>query len=189
MRRQLKANTDLMVTWKGQLLKQYVSMGFSMEMWTEKTDNWPGGKSAYDARSESASLSRWKKSQCRKQRSSHRCGRTAGKAASLEARKEGKSWRAAQGSLRLSAMLHVMELREAEASVMEVGVFLVALVAKNPSANRCPRQGFSPWVRKSPWRRAWQPTPVFLPGESHGQESLAGYSPWGHKDWDMTEAT
>ena len=189
MRRQLKANTDLRVTWKGQLLKQYVSMGFSMEMWTEKTDNSPGGKSAYDARSESASLSRRKKSQCRKQRSSHRCGRTAGKAASLEARKEGKSWRAAQGSLHLGAMLHVMELREAEASVREVGVSLVALVAKNPSANRCPRQGFSPWVRKSPWRRAWQPTPVFLPGESHGQESLAGYSPWGHKDSDMTEAT
>ena len=33
------------------------------------------------------------------------------------------------------------------------------------------------------WRRKWQPTPVFLPGESHGQRSLAGYSPWGHKSW------
>ena len=40
---------------------------------------------------------------------------------------------------------------------------------------------FSPWVRKIPWRRAWQPTPVFLPGESHGQRSLAGYSSWGHR--------
>ena len=38
-----------------------------------------------------------------------------------------------------------------------------------------------------PWRRAWQPTPVFLPGESHGQRSLAGYSPWGCKELDMTE--
>ena len=38
-----------------------------------------------------------------------------------------------------------------------------------------------------PWRRAWQPTPVFLPGEFHGQRSLAGYSPWGHKENDMTE--
>ena len=37
--------------------------------------------------------------------------------------------------------------------------------------------GFSPWVGKIPWRRAWQPTPVFLPGESHGQRSLVGYSP------------
>ena len=38
-------------------------------------------------------------------------------------------------------------------------------------------RGFNPWVRKSPWRRTWQPTPVFLPGESHGQRSLEGYSP------------
>ena len=40
---------------------------------------------------------------------------------------------------------------------------------------------------KIPWRRAWQPTPVFLPGESHGQKSLAGYPPWGRKESDMTE--
>jgi len=40
---------------------------------------------------------------------------------------------------------------------------------------------FDSWVRKIPWRRKWQPTPVFLPGESQGQRSLAGYSPWGHK--------
>ena len=39
----------------------------------------------------------------------------------------------------------------------------------------------------SVWRRKWQPTPVFLPGESHGQRSLMGYSPWGHKELDMTE--
>ena len=39
------------------------------------------------------------------------------------------------------------------------------------------RRGFSPWVRKFSWRRAWQPTPVFLPGESHGQRTLAGYCP------------
>ena len=43
--------------------------------------------------------------------------------------------------------------------------------------------GFIPWVGKIPWRRKWQPTPVFLPGESHGQRSLADYSPWGHKEW------
>ena len=40
---------------------------------------------------------------------------------------------------------------------------------------------------KMPWRREWLPTPVFLPGEFHGQKSLAGYSPWGHKQLDMTE--
>ena len=38
------------------------------------------------------------------------------------------------------------------------------------------RHGFDPWVRKIPWRRAWKPTLVFLPGESHGQRSLAGYT-------------
>ena len=43
------------------------------------------------------------------------------------------------------------------------------------------RWEFSPWVGKIPWRRKWQPTPVFLPGESRGQRSLAGDSPWGHK--------
>ena len=46
--------------------------------------------------------------------------------------------------------------------------------------------GFSHWVRKIPWRREGQPTPVFLPGESHGQRSLVGYSPWGHKELDGT---
>ena len=45
------------------------------------------------------------------------------------------------------------------------------------SACRCRRHGFDPWVRKIPWRRAWQPTLVFLPEVSYGQRSLAGYSP------------
>ena len=49
------------------------------------------------------------------------------------------------------------------------------------------RPGLSPWVRKIPWRREWLPTLVFLPGEFHGQRSLAGYSPWGCKESDMTE--
>ena len=48
---------------------------------------------------------------------------------------------------------------------------------------------FSPWVGKIPWRRAWQPTPPFLPGESDGQRSLAGYSPGDHKEVDRTKAT
>ena len=43
------------------------------------------------------------------------------------------------------------------------------------------RPRFHPWVRKIPWRRKWQPTPVFLPGKFHAQRSLAGYSPWGRK--------
>jgi len=51
------------------------------------------------------------------------------------------------------------------------------------------RHRFDPWVGKIPWRRKWQLIPVFLHGEFHGQRSLAGYSPWGHKESDMTEAT
>ena len=47
--------------------------------------------------------------------------------------------------------------------------------------------GFDPWVGMIPWRREWQPTPVFLPGEFHGQRNLEGYSPWGHKELDTTE--
>ena len=48
------------------------------------------------------------------------------------------------------------------------------------------RRSFDPWIRKIPWNRKWQPTPVFLPGKSHGQRSLAGYSPWGRKESNTT---
>ena len=46
---------------------------------------------------------------------------------------------------------------------------------------RCKRPGFHLWVRKIPWRKKWQPTPIFLSGKPHGERSLAGYSPWHHK--------
>ena len=46
---------------------------------------------------------------------------------------------------------------------------------------------FRSWVGKIPWSRKWQPTPLFLPGRFHGQRSLVGYSPWGHKESDLTE--
>ena len=70
-------------------------------------------------------------------------------------------------------------------------------VLKNLPANgrRCKRCEFDPWVGKIPWRRAWQPTPVLLPGESHGQRSLVGYSPWIAKsqtwlsDWAQAKTT
>ena len=55
------------------------------------------------------------------------------------------------------------------------------------SACQCRLLGFDPWVGKTPWSRKWQPTPGFLPGKSHGQGSLAGYSPWGCKESGMTE--
>ena len=54
---------------------------------------------------------------------------------------------------------------------------------------RCKRLEFNPWIRKIPWRRKWQSPPVFLPEESHGERSLAGNSPWGHRELDMTEHT
>ena len=59
---------------------------------------------------------------------------------------------------------------------------------KNPCAMQGTQEtSVDPWVGKIPRRRKWQPTPVFLPGRSHGQRSLPGYSPWGHKESDTTE--
>ena len=63
------------------------------------------------------------------------------------------------------------------------------------SACQCRRHGrrrFNPWARKTPWRRKWQPAPVFLLGKSHGQRSLVGHSPQRHKgsrDWAHTQKT
>ena len=59
------------------------------------------------------------------------------------------------------------------------------LLFHNPFAIQ--ETGFDPWVRKIPWRKEWQLIPVFLPGKFHGQRSLVGYSPWGHKESDRTE--
>ena len=64
-------------------------------------------------------------------------------------------------------------------------VSLVAQTVKNPP--ECRRPEFDTWVGKIPWRRAWQPAPVFLPGESHELRSLAGCSPWGCSELNMTE--
>ena len=62
----------------------------------------------------------------------------------------------------------------------------MALVVKNPPTNAGDTRdvGSIPVSGRSPWRRAWQPTPAFLSGESHGQRRLAGYSPWGGKESD-----
>ena len=51
------------------------------------------------------------------------------------------------------------------------------------------RHRFNPWIGKIPWGRKWKPTPACLPGESHGQRSLADYSPQGHEELDTTEHT
>ena len=62
----------------------------------------------------------------------------------------------------------------------------MAQVVKNLLAMQ-ERPEFDPWMGKIPWRREWPPTPVFLPGEFHGQRSLVGYSPWGCRESNMTE--
>ena len=54
---------------------------------------------------------------------------------------------------------------------------------------RCKRLGFDLWIRKIPWSRKWQPTPVILTGKFHKQRSWGGCSPWGHKELDVTEHT
>ena len=64
-------------------------------------------------------------------------------------------------------------------------------MVKEPASQcrRHKRHGFDPWVGMIPWRRAWQSTPVFLPGESPGQRSLGGYSPQGHTESEVAEVT
>ena len=80
-------------------------------------------------------------------------------------------------------------------SIYNVGYFNPGL-PRWPSGKNLPastaaagRPEFDPWVRKIPWRRKWQPTPVFLPGESRGQRNLAGCILWGCSELDMTEHT
>ena len=70
-----------------------------------------------------------------------------------------------------------------------IGYWSVGASSKEPACwcRSRERHRFDPWVGKIPWRRKWQPTPVFLLGETHGQRSLAGYSPWGCKESDTTE--
>ena len=72
-----------------------------------------------------------------------------------------------------------------------IDVYLSSLMAQWQTIclqrRRLRRCEFTPWVEKTLWRRKWQPTSVYLPGEFCGQRSLAGYSPWGHKESDTTE--
>ena len=72
---------------------------------------------------------------------------------------------------------------------MGLGVFPGSPKEHTCQCRRLRRCRFDPWVRRIPWRRAWQPTPVFLPGKSHGQRSLAGYGPQNWKESDMIEVT
>ena len=65
----------------------------------------------------------------------------------------------------------------------------MAQLVKNPLANAGAARevGLVPGPGRPPWKRKWQPTPIFFLGKSHGQRSLAGYSPWGRKKSDMPE--
>ena len=71
--------------------------------------------------------------------------------------------------------------------IHSMGIGFPRWLSGKESACLCRRHGFSPWVEKIPWSRKWQPTPVFLPQESHGQRSLVGYSPWGCKESYTTD--
>ena len=90
-----------------------------------------------------------------------------------------------QGKVHLKAIQEKMQSKPCSwPSQLMLGVMNPP--AKAGDVKRCM---FYPWVRKIPWRRQWQPTPVFLPGESCGQRSLVGYSPWSLKESGTTEAT
>ena len=82
------------------------------------------------------------------------------------------------------------EVSEVKYFLIELCILVsqVARVVNNLPANVGDKKhGFDPWVGKIPWRKTWEPTPVFLPGESHGQGSLMSYVPWGCKESDITE--
>ena len=71
-------------------------------------------------------------------------------------------------------------------------IMLFSIILANGKEPACQcrrhkRQEFVLWVRTIPWRREWKPTPVFFPGEAHGQRSLVGYSQWGREELDTTE--
>ena len=87
--------------------------------------------------------------------------------------------------------LDTTEVTAAAAADLLLWGFPGGTSGKEPTfqCKRHKRCGFSPWVGKIPLKRAWQPIPVFLPGESYGQGSLVGYSPLDHKELDTTEAT
>ena len=76
------------------------------------------------------------------------------------------------------------------ADLFDHGASQVPPVIKNPPSNAGDKTcRFDLWVGKIPWKKTWQSTTVFSPGESHGQRSLVGNSPQGHKESDLTEAT
>ena len=97
-----------------------------------------------------------------------------------------------------SRVEHGQSTSQGKVYALEIFAFFYTLFAfpggasgKEPTCQyrRHKKHGFDPWVKKILWRRAWQPTPVFLPGEFNGQRSLAGYSPQSCTESDTTDAT
>ena len=80
-----------------------------------------------------------------------------------------------------------LKVREIQIKVMKSYHFKSNLVAQTIKNLPAMQKTLCQEVRKIPWGRKWQATPVFLPGKSNGQRNLAGYSPWGHKELDTTE--
>ena len=82
-------------------------------------------------------------------------------------------------------------IQKEDITIIDINIYApkVALVVKNPpaSAEDARDAGWIPGWGKISWSRKWHLTPVFLPGESHGQRRLVGCSPWGHKESDRTE--
>ena len=78
--------------------------------------------------------------------------------------------------------LRLQSIHNSTPKIKHLGINLTEVQSSGKESacrcRRCKRHGFDPWVRKIPWDGKWQPTPVFLPGKSHGQRSPAGYSPW-----------
>ena len=82
-------------------------------------------------------------------------------------------------------MMYELYLNKAhtENSILSIFLGFPGISVSKKICLQCRRPGFDPWVRKIPWRRKWQSVPVLLPGESHGQRSLAVYNPQGRKSW------
>ena len=94
-----------------------------------------------------------------------------------------KHWRS-MGGFTVVCLLHVIK-NSVRKSLIVISLYPGCHSGKE-SICQCVRHGFDPWIGKIPWKRKWQHTPVFLPGESHGQRS---YSPWGLKESHTTEQT
>ena len=101
----------------------------------------------------------------------------------LENPRDGRAWWAAVSGVAQSRT-RLKRLRSSSSRAFPGGA---SGKESTCQCRRCKKPGFDPWVRKIPWNRKWQPTPVFLPGKFHGKRSLVGYSPYGCKESDMTE--